>query len=901
MNKGLTKRILSLVCAAAVMLSVNITAVFATTDSVEIYAAESRGAFWIPPQKITVSADSAESFGYIDKDGIITALDAMTAMYAAAYGDDFKNSPSDYLEVSEYGYITKAGGIDTSAVGFMINGRTPNNGVYNDAYQSYNAYTIAEAPIDNGDIFESFLYVDTSYWTDTYSFFDNRTVTAALGETVSLTLSSFMTLCGAYKEEKIADSTNPEADIEIKKYVDGKKDISLCTTDADGKAEFTADTAGTSIIYAETDEGVPAWCELTVEAPDAAAIAENIAATITTPYSNWEILDLAAYGSAPTLSAEEIGTLTDAATAPSSSITDKERVVLELTAAGINATAAVNSNGETVNLIKLISDTSESNLGYVTAAVYALLAYDSGNYTVNDGLTREKLIEIILSERNEDGVYGYSWGGSSYVDYDSTAMALAALAPYTDDTKIKDAADLMLSALSVAQGENGSWGSANTDAMVICGLAAMGIDIDVNTDFIKSDKTAIDGLLTYTVPTNDGFYYTDPNAANALATEQGFRALAAYLGAKSTGKAFSVYRFHDFSEKKITVTFEMYGDKVHGSKSHSGSYPIWIEKTSTSVLENSTVMSLFCSVLEENGFTYEGADKGYISYITHPDGTKLGEFDNGTYSGWLYTVNGNAPDVSMSAYTLKDNDNVRVYFTDDWRKTYDPDKKPSSGGSGSSGSGSSGFFPSTSTAVSGSDNSQTDITDSNTTEVEDKNSISFNDVTDEHWAHAYITALASRGIINGDENGRFNPEANISRAEFCAILSRCSDADISEAEGSFSDVDSDSWYSGYVIWAFNQGIVNGVGENTFAPDAPVSRQDMSVMIMRYADKFNVSLPSADEIKLQDMDTVSDYAADAVARLSGCGIINGDENGNFNPENSAARAEAAKIIYLLFYN
>lgn len=898
MNKGLTKRILSLVCAAAVMLSLNITAVFAATDSTEVYAAESCGAFLIPPQKISVSADSAENFGYTDKDGIITALDAMTAMYAAAYGDDFINAPFDYLEVSESGYITKAGGVETSAVGFMINGRTPNNGEYNETYHSYNAYTIADAPIADGDVFESFLYVDTDYWTDTYSFFDKRTVTASLGEKVSLTLSSFMTLYGAYKEDEIADNTSPEVGIEVKKYVDGTDDIVLCTTDDDGKAEFTADAAGTSIIYAETDEGIPAWCELTVESPSADAIAKNIAATFTAPYSSWEILDLAAYGNAPTLSTEDIGALTDAAVA-SNNLTDIERVVLELTAAGINAAEAVNSNGETVNLIKLISDTSENNLGYVTASIYALLAYDSGNYTITDGLTREKLIDIILSERNEDGVYGYSWGGSSYVDYDSTAMALAAIAPYTDEARVKEAADLMLSALSAAQGENGSWGSANTDAMVICGLAAMGIDIDSKTDFIKNGKTAVDGLLTYTVPTNDGFCYTDPNTANALATEQGFRALAAYLGAKSTGKAFSVYRFRDFSEKEITVTFEMYGDKIHGSKSHSGSYPIWIEKTSTKVLEDSTVLSLFCNVLDENGFTYEGAEKGYISYITHPDGTRLGELDNGAYSGWLYTVNGDEPDVSMDAYTLKDKDNVRVYYTDDWRKTYNPNKKPSSG-SGSGGSSGSGFSPSTSTAVSVNDDPQTDTTDDNAAEAENKNTISFDDVTDEHWAHAYITALASRGIINGDENGSFNPEANISRAEFCAILSRCSDADISATEGPFSDVASDSWYSGYVIWAYNQGIVNGVGENTFAPDAPVSRQDMSVMIMRYADKFNVGIPSADETTLRDMATVSDYAADAVARLSGCGIINGDENGNFNPENSAARAEAAKIIYLLLY-
>lgn len=898
MNKGLTKRILSLVCAAAVMLSLNITAVFATTDSVEVYAAESYGAFSIPPQKISVSADSAENFGYTDKNGIITALDAMTAMYAAAYGEKFKNSSREYLEVSESGYITKAGGVKTSAVGFMINGRTPNNGVYNETYQSYNAYTIADAPIADGDVFESFLYVDTSDWTDTYSFFDKRTVTASLGEKVSLTLSSFMTLYGAYKEDEIADNTSPEVGIEVKKYVDGTNDIVLCTTDDDGKAEFTADAAGTSIIYAETDEGIPAWCELTVESPSADAIAKNIAATFTAPYSSWEILDLAAYGNAPTLSTEDIGALTDAAVA-SNNLFDIERVVLELTAAGINATEAVNSNGETVNLIKLISDTSENNLGYVTASIFALLAYDSGNYTITDGLTREKLIDIILSERNEDGVYGYSWGGSSYVDYDSTAMALAAIAPYTDEARVKEAADLMLSALSAAQGENGSWGSANTDAMVICGLAAMGIDIDGSTDFIKNGKTAVDGLLTYTVPTNDGFCYTDPNTANTLATEQGFRALAAYLGAKSTGKAFSVYRFRDFSEKEITVTFEMYGDKIHGSKSHSGSYPIWIEKTSTKVLEDSTVLSLFCNVLDENGFTYEGAEKGYISYITHLDGTRLGELDNGAYSGWLYTVNGDEPDVSMDAYTLKDKDNVRVYYTDDWRKTYNPNKKPSSG-SGSGGSSGSGFSPSTSTAVSVNDDPQTDTTDDNAAEAENKNTISFDDVTDEHWAHAYITALASRGIINGDENGSFNPEANISRAEFCAILSRCSDADISETEGPFSDVASDSWYSGYVIWAYNQGIVNGVGENTFAPDAPVSRQDMSVMIMRYADKFNVGIPSADETTLRDMATVSDYAADAVARLSGCGIINGDKNGNFNPENSAARAEAAKIIYLLLY-
>ena len=249
----------------------------------------------------------------------------------------------------------------------------------------------------------------------------------------------------------------------------------------------------------------------------------------------------------------------------------------------------------------------------------------------------------------------------------------------------------------------------------------------------------------------------------------------------------------------------------------------------------------------------------------------------------------------MADLKLKDGDKIRVYYTDDWRKTYNPNKKPSSGGGGGNGGGTG--IPTTvsgnTASIDKKDDAQKDET-ADTDNADKTANGSFSDVPNEHWARGYIEKLAERGIIKGYENGKYLPDNNISRAELCVILSRCANA---EANGTavFDDVPSDEWYAPYIAWAAESGIVNGVGNNRFEPDAQVSRQDLCVMLVRCADLIGANLGCDTESAIADFDEIADYAAEAVQLLVRSGIVVGDENSRFNPNSPATRAEIAKII------
>lgn len=174
--------------------------------------------------------------------------------------------------------------------------------------------------------------------------------------------------------------------------------------------------------------------------------------------------------------------------------------------------------------------------------------------------------------------------------------------------------------------------------------------------------------------------------------------------------------------------------------------------------------------------------------------------------------------------------------------------------------------------------------------------IHFEDVNG--WEKEYVYYLVDRGIVNGKTNTIFAPLSNITRAEFAKILSVASGADLSGYQGQqpFQDVPQDMWYAPYVAWARDHGIVNGLGDGTFGPDLNITRQDMAVMIQRYANQSGISMPDMETpFAFLDENTIWDYAIDAVKTLQKAGIINGDINGNFYPRSNATRAQAAKMI------
>jgi hypothetical protein len=174
------------------------------------------------------------------------------------------------------------------------------------------------------------------------------------------------------------------------------------------------------------------------------------------------------------------------------------------------------------------------------------------------------------------------------------------------------------------------------------------------------------------------------------------------------------------------------------------------------------------------------------------------------------------------------------------------------------------------------------------------------DVASNAWFYDNVAYVLEQGIMKGTSTTTFDPGGRITRGQFITILGRYAGIEDSSADHpsatSFSDVKSTSYYAAHVAWAVENGITNGTTATTFSPNDKISRQDMSVMIARYAEAMDITLPDgSNESQFKDHNKISDYATEAVYRMKAAGILQGDEKNYFNPQYSATRAEAAAVI------
>ncbi|MDD4564343.1 MAG: S-layer homology domain-containing protein [Eubacteriales bacterium] len=180
-----------------------------------------------------------------------------------------------------------------------------------------------------------------------------------------------------------------------------------------------------------------------------------------------------------------------------------------------------------------------------------------------------------------------------------------------------------------------------------------------------------------------------------------------------------------------------------------------------------------------------------------------------------------------------------------------------------------------------------------------------------HWAKNEIAYLAAREIVNGTTETTFSPNSNITRAQFVQILSNMAgshaDGRLIGAEAPFIDVPKTAWYSQAAVWAAEEGIVKGIenkdGSISFYPDTNISRQDMAVLLSRFAGKaegYNVAAIKGAAVFL-DEGEIAAYAAEAVMQLQQAGLINGKTLDTFAPADYATRAESAKMIAMLIRN
>lgn len=171
----------------------------------------------------------------------------------------------------------------------------------------------------------------------------------------------------------------------------------------------------------------------------------------------------------------------------------------------------------------------------------------------------------------------------------------------------------------------------------------------------------------------------------------------------------------------------------------------------------------------------------------------------------------------------------------------------------------------------------------------------FNDLKDVQWAIEAIESLAKAGIVNGVGEGKFEPDRNISREEFVAMMIRAFGYYDEDAGCSFDDVTENHWAYKYIASAVEKGLINGISEDAFGIGALLSREDMAVIAYRFALASGKTFAHGNE-NFSDDEQISDYAKEAVAAMKASGIINGTGNDLFSPKSSTTRAMAAKVIY-----
>ena len=173
--------------------------------------------------------------------------------------------------------------------------------------------------------------------------------------------------------------------------------------------------------------------------------------------------------------------------------------------------------------------------------------------------------------------------------------------------------------------------------------------------------------------------------------------------------------------------------------------------------------------------------------------------------------------------------------------------------------------------------------------------VAFTD-TKNHWGSTYIDFLSSRGVASGMGNGSFSPDSNLTRAQFVTFLAKLSMEDVSGyAENKFTDVKSGSWYYPYVSWAVAAGITDGVGNNLFAPEMKITREQVTRMTMQFFTYMGIDQKDIrSRTDFTDSAKISSWAKNSVGICQAAGVINGFPDGSFQPQANATRAEAATM-------
>ena len=171
----------------------------------------------------------------------------------------------------------------------------------------------------------------------------------------------------------------------------------------------------------------------------------------------------------------------------------------------------------------------------------------------------------------------------------------------------------------------------------------------------------------------------------------------------------------------------------------------------------------------------------------------------------------------------------------------------------------------------------------------------FLDVNEGDWFYDAVAYAYENGLMDGVGGNRFAPNSATTRAQLVTILYRMEGQPVVSGDLPFTDVEAGTWYTNAVGWAAQNGIVNGVGDDTFAPGNDLTREQLVTILYRYAESkgYDVSA-SADLAGYPDAGQIQSWAQEAMTWAVAEGIVEGMD-GNLNPAGHATRAQIATIL------
>ncbi|MBQ7144412.1 MAG: carbohydrate-binding domain-containing protein [Oscillospiraceae bacterium] len=170
----------------------------------------------------------------------------------------------------------------------------------------------------------------------------------------------------------------------------------------------------------------------------------------------------------------------------------------------------------------------------------------------------------------------------------------------------------------------------------------------------------------------------------------------------------------------------------------------------------------------------------------------------------------------------------------------------------------------------------------------------FGDVAAGAWYAEAVAYVSETGLMQGVGGGSFDPNGAASRAMVAAILYRLAGSPAVSCGAGFSDVAEGQWYTDAVLWAAENGIVEGYADGTFRPGAAITREQLAALLHRYSVLNGTADENADLSAFTDADAVSAWAEDALGWAVGAGLLRGS-GGRLNPKATATRAQLAQIL------